>query len=290
MTLYTAIRHSRVHVRHHHGHAHTGQEYVGFNGQLAAWITRRAGSMWTVYGCVAITALWMILGSKDALGFDPYPYSFLLFLGNVVQLLLMFVIMLGQQILGRTGDRRALQTFEDAEAILHDCEQIQNHLVAQDDHLATCVNLDEAERFQLASAAERFEAPPTLDDEHVGFNGRLAAWITRRCGTMTAFYAAAIFQLGWIVLAQVGVLSFDPYPFLFLLFLSSLVQLLLMFVIMLGQQVIGQAADRRAEMTFRDAEAVLHACEKLQAHLRAQDLAIRHIVEHMTECEAQTTA
>jgi uncharacterized membrane protein len=273
-------------VRRHHGHAHTGQDYVGFNGRLAAWITRRVGSMWTVYACVAITVLWVSLGSKDAFGFDPYPYPFLLFLGNVVQLLLMFVIMLGQQILGRTGDRRALQTFEDAEAILHDCEQIQNHLIAQDEHLATCVNLDEAERVQLTSAAVRFEAPPALDDEHVGFNGRLAAGITRRCGTMTAFYAAAVFQLGWIVLAETGVLSFDPYPFAFLLFLSSLVQLLLMFIIMLGQQVIGQTADRRAEMTFLDAEAVLHACEKLQVHLRAQDLAIRHIVEHMTECEA----
>jgi hypothetical protein len=29
---------------------------------------------------------------------------------------------------------------------------------------------------------------------------------------------------------------------------------------------------------------VLHACERLQAHLRAQDLAIRHIVDHMTQC------
>jgi uncharacterized membrane protein len=290
MSLYTVIRHPRVRLRHHHGHAHTGQDYVGFNGRLAAWITGRVGSMWTVYGCVVITALWMMLGSKNALGFDPYPYPFMLFLGNVVQLLLMFVILLGQQILGRTGDRRALQTFEDAEAILHDCEQIQNHLIAQDDHLATCVSLEDAERVELAAAAERFAIPPSLADEHVGFNGRLAAGITRRCGTMTAFYSAAVFQLGWIVLAQTGVLSFDAYPYPFLLFLSSLVQLLLMFVIMLGQQVIGRASDRRAEMTFQDAEAVLHACGKLQAHLRAQDLAIRHIVEHMTECEARTTA
>ena len=89
-----------------------------------------------------------------------------------------------------------------------------------------------------------------------------------------------------MVLAQTGVLRFDPYPFAFLLFLSSLTQQLLMFVIMLGQQVIGRAADRRAEMTYRDAEAVLHACERLQAHLRAQDLAIRHVVEHMTACRS----
>ncbi len=286
MSLYTVVRHPHVHLRRHHGHAHTGQHHVGLNGRLAAWITRKIGSMWTVYGCAAITATWMILGSRNMLGFDPYPYPFMLFLGNVVQLLLIFVILLGQQVLGHTGDRRAMQTFEDAEAILHDCEQIQNHLIAQDEHLATCAKLDDVELLELTSAAVRFEMPPTMAEEHVGLNGRLAAWITHRCGTMTAFYAATVFQLGWIVLAETGVFRFDSYPFPFLLFLSSLAQLVLMFVIMVGQQVIGRAADKRAEMTFLDAEAVLHACEQLQAHLRAQDLAIRHIVEHMASCTA----
>ena len=284
MSLYTTMRHPRVNVRRQHGHVRTDHEYVGVNGRLAAWITRKVGSMWTVYACVAVTAAWMVLGARGVFGFDPYPYPFMLFLGNVVQLLLIFIILLGQQVLGRSGDRRAAQTFEDAEAILHDCEEIQNHLIAQDLHLSSCVSLDETERLLLTAAAARFDAPPKMADEHVGFNSRLAAGITHRCGTMTAFYAAALFQLAWIGLAQAGILRFDPYPFPFLLFLSSLAQLLLMFVIMLGQQVMGRAADRRAEMTFRDAEAVLHACERLQAHLRAQDLAIRHIVEHMSVC------
>ena len=287
MSLYTVIRHPRVHLRHRHGYARTWQEYVGFNGRLAAWITRQMGSMRTVYVSAAVTALWMILGSNALLAFDPYPYRLMLLLGNVVQLLLVFIILLGQQVIGRAGDRRATQTFEDAEAILHDCEQIQNHLIAQDRHLATCVDLDDAEQIELSWAAQRFEMPPALADEHIGFNGRLAAGITRKCGSMTAFYAAVLFQLAWITLSETKVFRFDAYPFPFLLCLSSLAQLLLMFVIMLGQQVVGQAADKRAEMTFRDAEAVLRACEHLQAHLRAQDIAIRHIVEHMTECRAQ---
>lgn len=290
MSLYTSMRHPHVHVRFRHGHARIEHEYAGLNGRLAAWITRRLGSMWTCYACLAVTAVWMLLGSRALLGFDPYPYPFMLFLGNAAQLLLIFVILLGQQVLGRTGDRRAVQTFEDAEAILHDCEQIQNHLIAQDQHLAACVVLNEIEQIQLTAAAERFTVPPSMADEHLGVNARLAARITARSGTMGAFYAAALFQLAWIGLAQVGVLHFDRYPFAFLLFLSSLAQLLLMLVIMLGQQVLGRAADRRAEMTFRDAEAVLHACERLQAHLRAQDLAIRHVVEHMTTCGSREPA
>jgi uncharacterized membrane protein len=282
MTLYKAVRHPHVHLRHTRHPARADGHPAGFNDRLAAWITTKVGSMWTVYICSAITVLWMVLGAQAVLGFDPYPYPFLLFLGNVVQLLLIFIILLGQQVLGRTADRRSTQTYEDAEAILVDCEQIQNHLIAQDDHLASCVDLHPDEREILSRAAERFEAPPTMDDEYVGFNGRLAAWITNRAGTMAAFYAALVFQVGWMIAGEVG--GFDPYPYAFLLFLSSLTQLLLMFIIMVGQQVIGRTADKRAVQTYVDAEAVLHACERLQAHLRAQDLAISHIVEHMTEC------
>jgi uncharacterized membrane protein len=287
MTLYTAVRHPRVHLRHHAKPAQLSDEHIGVNGRIAAWITAKIGSMWTVYACVAITAGWMLLGSPELLGFDPYPYPFLLFLGNVVQLLLIFIILLGQQVLGRSADKRALQTYQDAEAILEDCEQIQNHLISQDDHLAGCISLDAGEQEAIAQARQRLERPPTMADQYTGFNGRLAAWLTNKVGTMTAFYLATIFQFGWIGLVQAGVIRFDPYPFAFLLFLSSLTQLLLMFIIMVGQQVIGRAADQRALQTYLDAEAVLHACERLQAHLRAQDVAIRHIVEHMNECSSQ---
>jgi uncharacterized membrane protein len=136
----------------------------------------------------------------------------------------------------------------------------------------------------------RKHGPVRSEHEHIGFNGRLAAWITRKVGTMAAFYAATVFQLGWILLAQLRVITFDPYPYSFLLFLSSLAQLLLMFVIMVGQQVIGRASDKRALETYLDAEAVLHACERLQHHLKAQDLAIKHIVTHMEECESRVGA
>jgi uncharacterized membrane protein len=282
MTLYSVVRHPRAHVRRTGHPAVPTAQRAGFNDRLAAWITAKIGSMWTVYACSAITATWMVLGARRVLGFDPYPYPFLLFLGNVVQLLLIFIILLGQQVLGRTADRRSEETYEDAEAILVDCEQIQNHLIAQDSHLASCTDLHPDEQQILAQAAERFEAPPTIDDQYVGVNGRVAAWITNRAGTMAAFYAAFVLQIGWMIAGQA--FGFDRYPYPFLLFLSSLTQLLLMFIIMVGQQVIGRAAGKRAIQTYLDAEAVLHACERLQAHLRAQDLAIRHIVAHMNVC------
>ncbi len=283
MSLYTEVRHPRAHARRSQDPAHA-DEQAGRNDRLAAWITRRIGSMWTVYVCLAVTAIWMLLGSRQLLGFDPYPYPFLLFLGNVAQLLLIFIILLGQQVLGRTADRRSQHTYEDAEAILVDCEQIQNHLLAQDTHLAGVTEFQFNARPAPFAIAERAGPPPLTEEEYVGFNGRLAAWLTRKVGTMTAFYAALAFQVAWIIVGQLA--GFDPYPFLFLLFLSSQAQLLLMFVIMVGQQVIGRAADKRADQTYLNAEAVLHACERLQAHLRAQDLAIRNVAEHLQRCQA----
>jgi uncharacterized membrane protein len=226
---------------------------ASINDQVAAWITTRVGSMWTVYICLAVTAVWMVLGSR--------------------------------QVLGRSADRRSMYTYEDAEAILVDCEQIQNHLIAQDTHLASAGAIDADEQEKLARAAERAGPPPTVAGEYVGVNGRLAAGLTSKVGTMTACYLALIFQAGWMVAGQP--LHFDPYPFLFLLFLSSLAQLLLMFVIMVGQRVLGQAAEKRAALTYLNAEAVLRACGRLQAHLRAQDLALRQVVEHMRECQAR---
>jgi hypothetical protein len=61
------------------------------------------------------------------------------------------------------------------------------------------------------------------------------------------------------------------------------VQLIFMFVIMVGQDVLGQAGDRRAQQTFLDAEAVLHECARLQHHLTAQDKVIVKICGYVKE-------
>jgi uncharacterized membrane protein len=278
MSLYTESRHPRAHARRDADPAYT--EPATFNERIAARITASIGSMWTVYTCLAITLIWMLLASRHVLGFDPYPYPFLLFLGNVVQLLLIFIILLGQQVLGRAAEQRSAQTYEDAEAILVDCEQIQNHLIAQDAHLAKGTNLLGGTLAAADGTTARIEVPAAADAPPVGLNGRLAAWLTGKAGTMKAFYIAAIFQIAWIVAGQL--LGFDPYPYLFLLFLSSQTQLILMFVIMVGQQVLGLAAERRDAQTYLYAEAVLHAGERLHAHLRAQDMAICHVVQRAT--------
>lgn len=107
---------------------------------------------------------------------------------------------------------------------------------------------------------ERKKQDPHLTRaEHLGFNGRLAVFITSKFGSMGAFYVLVIWMLSWMVLATVGfgIFKKDPYPFTFLLFLSNLVQLFALPILAVGQQVLSRASDKQAEQTFRDAEAIL---------------------------------
>ena len=91
------------------------------------------------------------------------------------------------------------------------------------------------------------------------FNDRIAVFITRKFGTMQMFYILVVWMFGWMFLATVGFGFFrtDPYPFTFLLFLSNLVQLFALPILAVGQQVLSRAAERQAEQTFKDAEAIL---------------------------------
>lgn len=135
-------------------------------------------------------------------------------------------------------------------------------------------------------AARAQTAPPKVDDENIGFNGRLAALITKGVGNMWAFYAVALAMGLWM--AGLGQSLFgDPYPWaLMLLVFGGIMQMLLMIAIMVGQQVLGGAADKRAVQTFQDAEAILHECQQLQAHLQSQDRLLSDITGRMVALEA----
>jgi uncharacterized membrane protein len=281
MTEFSQATQSHLLKRALVGPAQVANEQFGPNGRLAAWLTQRVGSMWVVYFTTAFVVVWLgaaTLGPLHRL--DPYPFPFLLFIGNVVQLLLVFVILVGQQVLGRAADKRALQTYEDAEAIFEEVIRIQDHLQEQDKILNRGVALVERQEHPHLSE-HKIEKAPVVEDELVGRNRLIAAWITGRIGSMWAFYLAALLQFGWMALAVAGVIRFDPYPFAFLLFLSSLLQLIFMFVIMVGQDVLGRAADKRSQATFLDAEVILHECLQLQQHLAAQDRLIVKVCDYV---------
>ncbi|MDY7526328.1 MULTISPECIES: DUF1003 domain-containing protein [unclassified Cryobacterium] len=260
-------------------------EHLGLNARLGLFLTSKVGSMWSVYITIVFVFVWIVLASVGPLHkTDPYPFPFLLFLGNLVQLVLVFVILVGQGVLGRSSDHRSERTFRDAETILSEVLTLHSHLVEQDRILNKGVDLVKSSAHPRVKERETI-TPTTVGEQYVGLNGRIAAAITRAVSTMWAFYFAVFFQFGWIGLALTGIITFDPYPFAFLLFISSLLQLVFMFVIMVGQDVLGRAGTQRAEQTYLDAEAVVHECRRLQRHLTQQDKAIVAICNYI-ESEA----
>jgi hypothetical protein len=62
---------------------------------------------------------------------------------------------------------------------------------------------------------------------------------------------------------------------------SSFLQLVLLPIIVVGQNIQGAAAHKRSDDTYKDAEAVLKESEEIQNHLLAQDKAISDIRDRM---------
>jgi uncharacterized membrane protein len=276
----------------------SADEQVGLNAAIAAAVTRGVGSMPALYVVLVIVAGWMALATWGPLRrVDPYPFPFLLFLNNVVQLVLCSVILVGQRVLGMAADRRAVQTYESAEGIFAQVADLQGHLDRHDMVLSRGVSLLESSPHPWIER-HRVQPPPQALDQVVSVNGRIAARLTQLLGSMWAFYLSALTQVAWIVLAEAGVQRFDRYPFLFMTFLSTLAQIIFMVVIMVGQDVLGQAANRRSEQTFLNAEAILHECRRMKTRLTAQDRVIdslsgyatAQVTEHLAQALHDTRA
>ena len=62
---------------------------------------------------------------------------------------------------------------------------------------------------------------------------------------------------------------------------QTFLQLVLLPIIIVGQNVQAAAADARAEATYNDAAAVLEEAKQIQAHLLAQDDAIEKILKNL---------
>lgn len=83
-----------------------------FNDWLAVKITSYFGSMWAFYVLIAWMFLWMAAASNNLWLFahDKYPFQFLLFLSNLVQLFALPVIIVGQNVISRKQDAHRAQT------------------------------------------------------------------------------------------------------------------------------------------------------------------------------------
>jgi hypothetical protein len=116
-------------------------------------------------------------------------------------------------------------------------------------------------------AARRGQPPATTSDERVGVNGKIGVFITTIVGTM---WAAYLFTALALVSMPSAVKSHDKIIIVAWI-AQTFLQLVLLPIIIVGQNVQARAADKRSQQTYHDAEAILHECLELQAHLQAQD-------------------
>src|SRR5271170_5503712 len=70
---------------------------------------------------------------------------------------------------------------------------------------------------------------------------------------------------------------------------QTFLQLVLLSVIIVGQNVLAAAADKRSEATYKDADAVLHEAVKIQEHLLAQDGVLTTLAEKLANVEGRIT-
>lgn len=116
----------------------------------------------------------------------------------------------------------------------------------------------------------------------IRFNARFGLRITLVVGTMWMAYVFTIIAL----FALPDAIKQGTY-FVIVWLSSSFLQLVLLPIIIVGQNIQARAADKRSEDTFKDAEAVLKESEEIQQHLLAQDEAISNILARLETLSAQ---
>jgi len=105
----------------------------GINEQVAVFLTRTVGSMWMAYAFVLIA----IIGLFSILGVLSPTIALLVAWASqtFIQLVLLPVIMVGQNVLSRHAELQSDETFATTQKSFADIEHIIEHLSAQDTEL-----------------------------------------------------------------------------------------------------------------------------------------------------------
>ena len=99
-----------------------------FNAWLAVKVTDGVGTMWCAYAFagLALVSLPQAIASHNAVTLVSWISQ------TFLQLVLLSVIMVGQNVLAAAADKRSAATYKDADASAHETVKIQEHLLAQD--------------------------------------------------------------------------------------------------------------------------------------------------------------
>ena len=115
---------------------------------------------------------------------------------------------------------------------------------------------------------------------------RLALWITNHVGTMGFFsiiFAWTLLWLLWNSLTPVG-MRFDPFPaFVLWLFISNMIQLMLLPLLMIGQNLQSRHAESKAKAEYEMNVSEQRNLETIIMHLENQNKALEEIVSKINK-------
>ncbi|MEI6843457.1 MAG: DUF1003 domain-containing protein [bacterium] len=107
--------------------------------KFAVWVTENIGTMGFFFFILAFNACWIawnVLAPQEMV-FDPgWSFLVLLFINNILQILFMPLIMVGQNLQGRHSEARAEADFEVNTKAEEEIETILIHLENQNDIMA----------------------------------------------------------------------------------------------------------------------------------------------------------
>lgn len=125
--------HPHAETRQHTGPAvsvkhHKTKAKLSLNDKIGLRLTKSVGTMWAAYVFVGLTLISLpaALASGNELVIVAWVAQ------TFLQLVLLPVIIVGQNIQAASADAMAVATYEDATALLEEAKQVQKHLNAQD--------------------------------------------------------------------------------------------------------------------------------------------------------------
>ena len=115
---------------------------------------------------------------------------------------------------------------------------------------------------------------------------KLALLVTEHVGTMGFFLILFSWSILWIAWNLIGpaALRFDPFPaFVLWLFISNLIQLMLLPLLMVGQNLQGKHSEARAQFDFEINLQAEKEIEIILQHLENQSEILERIVRTLEE-------
>ena len=115
---------------------------------------------------------------------------------------------------------------------------------------------------------------------------RFALWSAQHIGSMGFFFIIFFWTTLWFLWNTIApeMFRFDPFPqFALWIFVSNTIQLMLMPLILVGQNLIGRHAEERAEMDYEINLKAEREVEQILERFDKQEKTLSEIIVHLKE-------